>query len=78
MYSYLIILLPPKDVIKTMDNYRKKYAKYTSYIIPPHITVHPPFFLKGITEKQLVAKLKDDFIKTKCSEVVFKSIGYFL
>ena len=77
MYSYLIILLPPKNVIKTIDKYRLKYAKYTNYIIPPHITVYPPFLLKGITEKQLIAKLNKDFINTKCSEISLKSIDYF-
>jgi len=76
-YSYLIVILPPKEVIKTMDKYRRLYAKYTSYTIPPHITVYPPFFLRGITERRFITKLVNDFSKTKCGKVTLNSIDYF-
>lgn len=76
-YSYLIVILPPKDIIKTMDKYRRLYAKYTSYALPTHITVYPPFFLKGITEGRFLTKLKNDFSKMECGEVTLKSVDYF-
>lgn len=60
-----------------MDKYRRLYAKYTSYTIPSHITVYPPFFLKGITERRFLTKLVNDFSKTKCGEVTLNSIDYF-
>lgn len=77
MNSYVLVLLPPKDVAKTVNKYRKKYAKYTKYIIPPHITIFPPFFLKDISEKELVARLRESFLNEKSKRISLNSIGYF-
>ena len=60
-----------------MESYQKKYAKYTTYSIPPHITIYPPFYLKNISEKQLFTKLDKIFVKTECDTVTFNSVDYF-
>ena len=77
MNSYLIVLLPPKGITKTMDGYRKKYARYTHYNIPPHITIYPPFFLKDITERQLITKLKRGLSSAKSNIIILDTIDYF-
>ena len=76
MNSYLITINPSKEVTDIVDRYRNKYAKFTTYKIPPHITIYPPFYLNKISENEvlrLLAFLKK--INGFCLN--FNSVKYF-
>lgn len=51
MNQYVIIVVPPSEIIKKVDVYRKKYAPHTNYVIVPHFTIYPPFFIKSGDER---------------------------
>lgn len=64
MTKYLILILPPQDIINYVDQFRNKYAKYTSYIIPPHITIYPPFYLKdNVLETDIIDTVNEQINK---------------
>ncbi|MCK4918160.1 MAG: 2'-5' RNA ligase family protein [Candidatus Pacebacteria bacterium] len=77
MNSYLITIDPPKELIETIDKYRNRYAKYTNYKIPPHITIYPPFYLKKISEKEILELIKFSLKNTNKHSLNFNSISYF-
>jgi 2'-5' RNA ligase len=75
--TYLLTITPPVDVIKAVDKYIKKYAKYTQYIIPPHITIYPPFLLKDIKEEELIKILNGTLNSSTPFKIVLNSVSYF-
>jgi 2'-5' RNA ligase len=77
MSSYALIIVPPKRILGFVDGFRKKYAKYTNYAIPPHITVYPPFFIKDSSEEIIIDSLVKSFRQVEPQKVTFKSIDYF-
>lgn len=77
MNSYLVTIDPPKEVANVVDEYRKKYSQYTNYKIPPHIIIRPPFYLKQISEDEVLELLKDGLRNLKSVNLNFNSISYF-
>ena len=77
MNSYLITIDPSKEVVDIVDKYRDKYAKFTNYKIPPHITIYPPFYLNKISEKEILKLLKNSVKDTNNFYLNFNSINYF-
>ncbi len=77
MNSYLITIDPPKTIANIVDKYRNIYSKHTTYKIPPHITIYPPFYLKQISEKEILDKLKNAFSNTKPFALNFDKVDYF-
>ncbi len=75
--SYLITIDPPKNITKIIDKYREKFAKYTKYKIPPHVTIYPPFYLK-VDEKELVTLLERQLKGSRKFSLDFDSIDYFV
>lgn len=77
MNWYVLIVVPSEKVCDLIDRYRKKYAKYTKYKIPPHITIYPPFLLDQSSEIEIIKSLKIHFSKTRPFQTLFRSINYF-
>lgn len=74
---YLLAVIPPQGVIDFIEPYRQQYAKYTSYIIPPHITICPPFY-RQISEQKLISRLKSTFANKISFTIFLNSVGYFI
>jgi 2'-5' RNA ligase len=77
MDQYVIIVVPPKEIITKVDKYRKRYAKYTKYNIPPHITIYPPFFNLLPSEEILINNLQKSLGSKKPTQVNLLSINFF-
>jgi len=77
MNSYVIVVVPPPKICKFVDEYRQKYAKYTEYVIPPHITIYPPFYFKDLNEKEVIKILQEKFLDMPSLKVTCQSINYF-
>lgn len=75
--GYFLGVVPPKKITDVVDKYRKKYAIYTSYHTPPHITVYPPFFLKGVGEAGFINLISESLKKTAPFPVRIESFDYF-
>lgn len=76
--AYLLAVVPPKKIADFADKYRKKYAKYTGYHTPPHITIYPPFHLTDIDEAQLKKFLEKNLLDTAPFQVCIDSFDYFI
>ncbi len=76
MNWYLVIVVPPRKVCDFVDKYREKYAKYTGYAIPPHITIYPPFLITS-SQKEVINTLKKSFSKTPVAKVKCDSVDFF-
>lgn len=72
-----MIIIPPQEIVDFVDNYRKQFARYTSYVIPPHFTIYPPFYSNFSTEDELITHLRNNFKKVKPEIISLKSIGFF-
>jgi len=77
MDSYLVAITPDESVIKIVNEYRQKYARYTEYKIPPHITIYPPFYLKKIPEEGIRIILQNAVGEIKKKRITLGSINYF-
>ena len=77
MDSYVVIIVPSEKILKFVDRYRKKNAKYTNYVISPHITIYPPFYLEGSSEEEVISLLKNEFLGTEPKIINFPSVNYF-
>ncbi|MCK5285632.1 MAG: 2'-5' RNA ligase family protein [Candidatus Pacebacteria bacterium] len=77
MNSYLITINPSKNINEIVNKYRNKYAKFTTYKISPHITIYPPFYLKQISEKEILNLLKSSLKDVNNFSLNFNSIKYF-
>lgn len=77
MEEYVLVVLPPKDVADFVDTFRQKFAKYTQYKIPPHITIYPPFHHLFETEGLLRAHLAQTFVATKPQRISLRGVGSF-
>lgn len=75
--KFLLAVIPSADVVSYVDTFRRQYAKNTSYIIAPHITVCPPFYCND-SKSHLIHKLKETFTKTAPFRVSFTSVGFFI
>jgi 2'-5' RNA ligase len=75
--GYLLAAVPPKKIIDFVDKYRKKYAKYTGYHTPPHITVYPPFYITDIDEEQFKKLLGNNLLNSDPFLVCIDSFDYF-
>jgi len=73
---YLVVVIPSREVCDFVDKYREKYAKYTGYVIPPHITIYPPFLITS-SQKKVINALKKSFSKTPAVKVKCGSVGFF-
>lgn len=73
---YLVVVIPPKEICDLVDKYREKYAKYTGYVIPPHITIYPPFLITS-SQKEVVDSLKKSFSKTSVVKVRCDSVNFY-
>ena len=76
MNWYLVVVIPPREVCNFVDKYREKYAKHTGYVIPPHITIYPPFLITN-SQKEVINTLKKSFSKTPVVKVKCDSVGFF-
>jgi 2'-5' RNA ligase len=77
MNAYALAVIPPKNISEMVDFYRRKYAKYTSYVIVPHLTIIPPFYIQSGDEAEIIGVLEAGFKSTKPEKVVIEKIGYF-
>jgi 2'-5' RNA ligase len=77
MQTYALIVIPPPEIISFVDGYRKRFAKYTDYIIPPHFTIYPPFYNDFSSEPDLIEKLITTFSKIMPAQIALSSINYF-
>ena len=77
MKTYLIAVTPPLDICKKIDVYRNLYSGYTSYIIPPHVTIVPPFTLLGVQEEELVCLLEKEGAPVEGMRACLDSFGFF-
>jgi len=77
MAEYAIIVLPPGEAIEKVDKLRRKFAKYTSYVIPPHLTVYPPFYNQLSSEQVLIETLEEAFSISQPTSVNLKNFGFF-
>jgi 2'-5' RNA ligase len=77
MNAYAVAVIPPKNIAEMVDFYRRKYAKYTSYAIVPHLTIIPPFYIQSGDEAEIIGVLEAGFKGTKPEKVVIEKIGYF-
>ena len=75
--SYTLIVIPPPKILRFVDGLRKKHAKFTSYVIPPHITVYPPFLIKNNNEKEIIDSLRKNLVQVNQQEIALKSVDYF-
>lgn len=74
---YLVAVVPPlSGVVTAVDNYRKRFAQYTSDTIPPHFTLFPPF-LSLIGETDLIESLKKAYAGKQIGQIVMNSIDFF-
>ncbi|NQS88313.1 2'-5' RNA ligase family protein [Patescibacteria group bacterium] len=76
MNWYLVVIIPSREICDLVDRYRKKYAKYTGYVIPPHITIYPPFLITS-SQKEVIDALKESFFKTPVVKVKCDSVDFF-
>lgn len=74
---YAVIVIPSKKVCDFVDRYREKYAKYTGYVIPPHITIYPPFLITKSNEEEIIDSLNKAFQGCQKLKVDCESIDYF-
>ncbi|MBU1046819.1 2'-5' RNA ligase family protein [Patescibacteria group bacterium] len=77
MNSYLITIDPPKNISGRIDIYRKKYGKFTTYKIPPHVTIFPPFYLNRVSEKEILELLRISLLNLSKVSLTFDSVKYF-
>lgn len=77
MAIYLVAVVPSNDVALRVDVYRKKYAQYTRYKIVPHITVIPPFTLRGIAEQDFLKRLRMGMAGKRTFTARFDSVAFF-
>jgi 2'-5' RNA ligase len=77
MNQYAIIIVPPAEICEMVDIYRKRYAQYTSYVIVPHFTVYPSFFIEKGDEKSILQLLKDTFKGTQSETIKLEKISFF-
>lgn len=77
MNQYAIIVVPSLEISEKVDAYRKKYARYTDYVIVPHFTIYPPFFINSNNEKEIIQLLKESFRGIEPWTVKLEKIGYF-
>ncbi|OGM26541.1 hypothetical protein A3D00_03500 [Candidatus Woesebacteria bacterium RIFCSPHIGHO2_02_FULL_38_9] len=75
--TYLLIVVPPKEVIEYVDGLRGIYAKFTNYVIPPHVSIYPPFYSNFSSEFELVESLSGCFSHSSSFTVKMISVGYF-
>jgi 2'-5' RNA ligase len=75
--GYLLAVVPPKKIADFADKYREKYAKYTGYRSPPHITIYPPFYLTGIDEEEFKELLKKNLKNFAPFQVRINSVNFF-
>lgn len=76
MNFYTVILTFPKNVEEELKKLRRKYNKYTSYSIDPHITLKQPFrpiVASAIIDKKLRAVAE----RTKPFNLILNRIEYF-
>lgn len=77
MNQYAIIVVPSPEICQKVDKYRKKFAKYTNYVITPHFTVYPPFYIEPETKGEIISILKKSFVGTEVKTINFEGIGFF-
>lgn len=77
MKSYALVVVLPEEEIVKIDRLRQLYAQYTSYVIPPHFTVYPPFLLVSIDEQSLINLLSTSFKRTEGGQISTEGFGYF-
>ena len=70
------MIIPPEEIISFVDSYRRRFAKYTSYIIPPHFTIYPPFYCE-LSEDKLIKQLSGAFSKVKSEKISMKTVSFF-
>lgn len=73
---FLLAIIPPQEVIDYIDIYRRQYAKNTNYIIPPHITICPPFYL-NINQVDFLSQLNQIFQNTPSFQITLNSVDFF-
>lgn len=77
MKSYVLIVVPPEEEIAKINHLRQVYNQYTSYVIPPHFTVYPPFQLVDTDEQTLINLLGKGFNKVAGGQILTEGFGYF-
>lgn len=77
MDQYVILVVPPQEIIDKVNVYRQKYASHTEYVIDPHFTIYPPFSIISGDENNLINILKSGFINAESNIIYFENIGYF-
>jgi 2'-5' RNA ligase len=75
--TYAIVILPPEDISKVIDSYRVKYARYTSYVIVPHITLVPPFFIEKESPIEIILSLEEGFKGLPPFKLILENVNFF-
>jgi len=75
--EYVLIVIPPAEIISWVESYREKYAHYTEYKIVPHLTVYPPFYFGPDREDDLTVLLKTALSQVDPFVVNLNKIGFF-
>jgi 2'-5' RNA ligase len=60
-----------------IDSYRIKYARYTSYVIVPHITLAPPFFIEKVSPIEIILSLEENYEGLLQFEIILGKINFF-
>lgn len=77
MDTYALAVLPSKDVSDIVDSYRREFAKFTDYVIVPHITLIPPFYIKSGVESEIIVLLNNIYKNIQLFSVLINKINYF-
>ncbi len=77
MNQYIIIVVPSLEIIERVDKYRKIYARYTDYVIVPHFTIYPSFYITPGYEENVIQLLRNSFKGTEVVTINFSGVGYF-
>jgi 2'-5' RNA ligase len=60
-----------------LDSYRIKYARYTSYVIVPHITLVPPFLIEKESPIEIVHSLQKGYKGLPPIKVILENVNFF-
>ncbi len=77
MHVYIVAITPSPESCTLVRHYQDLYPEYNPYLIPPHITLYPPFHIQDSSEETVVHLLGQEIKHLRPHTVHIQDTGYF-
>lgn len=77
MIQYTLVIIPPPEISKKVEDFYAQFPPYRHSTLPPHITVIPPFKIIDASKEKLLSSLFSSVSNTPDISISLDKIGSF-